>query len=230
MLGLRPSTTGIYQNSPWFRSTAANKNRISLTQYFGAHGYETQTAGKIFHGSRMDGPSFEIVGERPGQRLAIDKQLVSDIGSKSRLWDYGAQTYPEEKFVDHVVADWAIKSLGEKKKKPFFLAAGFYRPHVPTYAPLRFFDRLPLKGINLPLTRQTTARISPPTPSISWPTRLPLLMNGGSRAGNGMQAYRPTWQVPALPTSKWAASSMPSTRTPTLSTPSSSFCPTMGFT
>ena len=150
ILGLRPSTTGIYQNSPWFRSTAANKNRISLTQYFGAHGYETQTAGKIFHGSRVDGPSFEIVGERPGQRLAIDKQLVSDIGSKFHLWDYGAQTYPEEKFVDHVVADWAIKSLGEKKKKPFFLAAGFYRPHVPTYAPLRFFDRLPLEGINLP--------------------------------------------------------------------------------
>jgi hypothetical protein len=61
-----------------------------------------------------------MVGERPGQRLAIDKQLVSDIGSKSRLWDYGVQTYPEEKFVDHVVADRAIKSLGEKKKKPFF--------------------------------------------------------------------------------------------------------------
>jgi hypothetical protein len=44
--------------------------------------------------------------------LAIDKQLVSDIGSKSRLWDYGTQAYPEEKFVDHIVADRAIKSLG----------------------------------------------------------------------------------------------------------------------
>ena len=44
--------------------------------------------------------------------MAIDKQLVSDIGSKSRLWDYGTQAYPEEKFVDHIVADWAIKGLG----------------------------------------------------------------------------------------------------------------------
>ena len=38
MLGLRPSTTGIYVNQPWFRLTKRNVNRTTMSQYFGEHG------------------------------------------------------------------------------------------------------------------------------------------------------------------------------------------------
>ena len=153
MLGLRPSTTGVYHNSPWFRTTPRNKSRVTLSQYFREHGYLTLTTGKIYHGSRVDGPSFEVVGPRPGQRLKIDKQLRQNIGSRSRLWDFGAQLYQEEKFGDYVDASWAIERLREKHDKPFFLAVGLYRPHVPWYAPKRFFDDHPLDQVKLPDVR-----------------------------------------------------------------------------
>ena len=67
MTGLRPSTTGIYENRPWFRTTALNKNRVTLTEHFSANGYETFTAGKIYHGSRTEKRSFDNIGPTPGQ-------------------------------------------------------------------------------------------------------------------------------------------------------------------
>tara|TARA_B110000014_G_C20093562_1_gene572888 strand:- start:320 stop:1732 length:1413 start_codon:yes stop_codon:yes gene_type:complete len=153
MLGMRPSTTGIYVNRPWFRQTAKNKTRITLSQHFAAQGYRTLTTGKIYHASRVDGPSFQVVGPRPGQRLKIDAQLVKEIGSSSRLWDFGAQQYAEEDFSDFVDASWAIEKLQYKRQKPFFMAVGFYRPHVPWYAPQRFFDDRPRDDVELPMVR-----------------------------------------------------------------------------
>lgn len=150
MLGLRPSTTGIYVNRPWFRLTKRNKNRTTMSQYFGEHGYKTLTAGKIYHASRVDKASFQVVGPRPGQRLSIDQQLVPDIASPSKLWDFGPQLYEERKFGDAVTATWAVEQIKKKHGQPFFMAAGFYRPHVPFYAPKCFFDSHPLSDIHTP--------------------------------------------------------------------------------
>ncbi len=36
-------------------------------------------------------------------------------------------------------ADWAIRELGKKQNKPFFLVCGFYRPHLPWYVPRNLF-------------------------------------------------------------------------------------------
>ncbi len=47
MTGLRPSTTGVYVNRPFFRQTLKNKDRVTLPQYFGKHGYKTLTTGKL---------------------------------------------------------------------------------------------------------------------------------------------------------------------------------------
>jgi len=150
MLGLRPSTTGIYINQPWFRSTKQNKDRVTLSQYFHQHGYQTLTTGKIYHGSRVDKPSFEVVGPLPGQRQKIDERLVTIGKTRSGLWDYGAQEYDEDLFGDYVDTSWGIEQLQKDHDKPFFLAVGLYRPHVPWYAPQRFFDKHPLTQISLP--------------------------------------------------------------------------------
>ncbi|MGI9472926.1 MAG: sulfatase [Rubripirellula sp.] len=150
MLGKRPSTTGIYLNSPWFRDTTANASNITLPEYFAQQGYETLTTGKIYHGSRVDPKSFQTVGPRPGQRLKQDEQLVQGIGAKSKLWDFGAQQYPEDQFGDAITATWAVDQINSDHERPFFLAAGFYRPHVPFYAPQRFFDSRPLADVMLP--------------------------------------------------------------------------------
>jgi arylsulfatase A-like enzyme len=66
------------------------------------------------------------------------------------LWDFGPQTYPEEQFGDHITASWAVDQLSRPQDRPFFLAVGFYRPHVPLYAPVRFFDARPVDAVRLP--------------------------------------------------------------------------------
>ncbi len=147
MLGLRPSTTGIYMNSPWFRQTDANRDRVSLTQHFAAQGYQTFTTGKIYHGSRFDPPSFQVEGPRPGQKSPLDKRIQQEL---SGLWDFGPQEYDEAKFNDYVTASWAAEQLGAEHEKPIFLTVGFYRPHVPLYAPTRVFEQLPRDTVQLP--------------------------------------------------------------------------------
>jgi choline-sulfatase len=167
MTGLRPSTTGIYQNRPWFRGTPANRERVTLSQHFGANGYRTATTGKIYHGSRVDPKSFQTLGPRPGQMGKRDRRIQIEL---SGLWDFGPQAYPEEFFHDFADATWARERLqnplsartprapgdADKKtgpgpaKNPFFLAVGFYRPHVPFYAPKRLFDLQPTAATGLP--------------------------------------------------------------------------------
>jgi choline-sulfatase len=150
MLGMRPSTTGIYQNSPWFRATAANKNRVTMTQHFASQGYRTFTTGKIYHGSHFDPPSFQVKGPVPGQRNPLDKQLITGIGSRSKLWDFGPQAFDETKFNDYVDSSWAAAQLKKKHDKPFFITVGLYRPHVPFYAPTRVFNDIPISDVDLP--------------------------------------------------------------------------------
>jgi arylsulfatase A-like enzyme len=55
-----------------------------------------------------------------------------------------------EPFADDRVTDWAVDQLGRERDEPFFLAVGIFRPHIPWFAPQRFFDLYPLDEIRLP--------------------------------------------------------------------------------
>jgi arylsulfatase A-like enzyme len=52
---------------------------------------------------------------------------------------------------DGKMIEWAVKFLAQPPKEPFFLAAGIYRPHLPFYAPQKYFDLYPPDQIILPL-------------------------------------------------------------------------------
>lgn len=54
LTGKRPSTTGIYALTPWFRNVPALRELVTLPQHFAAHGYETFGIGKVYHeGARL---------------------------------------------------------------------------------------------------------------------------------------------------------------------------------
>ena len=151
MLSLRPSTTGIYENQPWFRSVKETKNRITMGEHFVKNGYRTLTAGKIFHASKICKRSFQIYGPIPGQYSKKDKRIHKDSPSKTKLWDFGPQDYPEEEeHSDYQVASWCIDQLKNHNEAPFFMAIGFYRPHVPLFAPKPYFESRPLNKVLLP--------------------------------------------------------------------------------
>lgn len=151
MYGIRPSTSGVYMNSPKPWTVRALENHVTLPRHFAASGYTTYTTGKIYHGSGLPPGDFDEVGPRPGQRLKVDERLVPATrdGAKG-LWDFGGQAYHEALFQDHVDASWAIDAIENASEKPFFLAVGFYRPHVPFYSPSRVFDEIPTEAVELP--------------------------------------------------------------------------------
>ena len=51
---------------------------------------------------------------------------------------------------DFKVSTWAVGELKKEHEKPFFIAYGLFRPHLPWYAPKKYFDLYPVDKIKLP--------------------------------------------------------------------------------
>ena len=56
-------------------------------------------------------------------------------------FDWGPWNVPDRDFGDSQITDWSIAQLKKKYDSPLFLALGYYRPHIPLWAPARFFER-----------------------------------------------------------------------------------------
>ncbi|MBX3426212.1 MAG: sulfatase [Pirellulales bacterium] len=65
-------------------------------------------------------------------------------------FDWGPLPVTDRDMGDGQIAEWAAARLREPRDKPFFLAVGFYRPHIPLFAPQQYFDRLPEETVVLP--------------------------------------------------------------------------------
>ena len=61
--------------------------------------------------------------------------------SAGESFDWGAFDVPDSDFGDTQITDWAIERIQGSHDRPFFLGVGYYRPHIPLWAPKRFFDR-----------------------------------------------------------------------------------------
>ncbi len=155
MTGLRPSTSGCYDNSHVFQNSKLNDPAQLLPRYFAAKGYETVGCGKLFHGSQGK-EFFQRYGPALGQGpMPKERFNVTNEASKTKLWDWGAFPEKTEDTHDFVSADFAAAELAATHGKPLFLGVGFYRPHVPMYAPQEWFDDFPLGEVELPDTLKT---------------------------------------------------------------------------
>ncbi|MDP6892658.1 MAG: sulfatase [Verrucomicrobiota bacterium] len=68
-------------------------------------------------------------------------------------FDWGGFDVPDSDFGDTKITNWAIKRLQASlgKEKPFFLGVGYYRPHIPLFAPQKYFDRFKEMSGKLPI-------------------------------------------------------------------------------
>ena len=152
MLSLRPSTTGIYGLAPWFRDVEEFRDAVSLPRYLAQHGYETYMTGKVYHGRygrKPEDGEFHHVGPPATVGAKPPKKLVN-TPSPHPLVDWGWFPHRDEDKGDWKVASWAVEQLNAKPKEPFFLAVGFFLPHVPCYATKKWFDLYPEETIVLP--------------------------------------------------------------------------------
>ena len=159
MTGLRPSTTGIYGLAPWFRAVPEFADAVTLPQYLANHGYRTYSTGKIYHGNygrQASDREFHTLG--PGATIgATPKKKLVDTPNPHPQVDWGVFPHRDEEKGDWQVADWAVARLQAESQglesdsdQPFFLAAGFFLPHVPCYATQKWFDLYPLDSLQLP--------------------------------------------------------------------------------
>ena len=173
LTGLRPDTVGVKDLQTHIRTTVPNV--VTLPQYFRQNGYFSGRVGKIFHQgvpgdigrSGPDDPvSWTEVSNPRGRDKDAEAQgrlvnLTPGIGLGSAIAHLADEGSDEEQ-TDGKVASEAIRMLQANRNRPFFIAAGFYRPHVPEVAPKRYFDLYPLSRIKIaPETPQSLAKVLP---------------------------------------------------------------------
>jgi choline-sulfatase len=179
LLGLRPGTTGIHGLSPWFRDVPQWASHVALPQHFAAQGYRTLSAGKIYHSWRspapkgkkasVASPEFQEAGPAGGPGPRPPQKLVANTPfGNNPLVDWGVWPLDNDDSTkgDHEVASWAVEKLETlPKDQPFFLAAGFFLPHVPCYATQKWHDLYPKDASILPLMSEGDRD---DTPRASW--------------------------------------------------------------
>ncbi|MCX5659742.1 MAG: sulfatase [Planctomycetota bacterium] len=156
LTGCRPDTTRVYDLETHFRKTLPNV--VTLPQHFKANGYHTQAFGKIYHGGLDDPASWSSPltypknewYQLPENRALMKKRLenLKDDDAKVSAVALGrirgapveCADVPDNAYGDGAIADDAIEALRKIKDKPFFLAAGFLKPHLPFVAPKRYWD------------------------------------------------------------------------------------------
>ena len=145
MTGMRPSTSGVYQNNDVWRD--AMPTAVTLPQHFQLHGYEVLGGGKIFHGPMNEAQSWDYYYNPPG---FLRPQEASANGLNSGHFDWSPIQADDEDTADTMLAQWASDYLSKKRNRPFFLACGFYRPHLPWFAPQKYFEKFPESETVLP--------------------------------------------------------------------------------
>jgi arylsulfatase A-like enzyme len=147
MTGVRPSSSGVYHNDqPW---KPVLKDVVTLPQYFTANGYEVQGIGKIYHDTYDDKSSWPV----RYVVLPSPKPDGAPVYGKAHF-DWSPVNAKDEEMGDYKNVDLGIEFLRKKHDKPFFLALGFTRPHLPWYAPQKYFDLYPLSNIVLPKVQE----------------------------------------------------------------------------
>ena len=94
------------------------------------------SAGKIYHGryGREDGKEFDELGPAASAAPFPENRLVDRTPQNHKLVDWGFFPHQDKEKGDYKIANWGIEKLNTKPKEPFFLALGFFLPHVPCFA------------------------------------------------------------------------------------------------
>ena len=146
LTGRRPDTLGIWDLPTHFREV--KPEIVTLPQCFKNHGYFTQNIGKIFHNWRQEiegdpdswnVPAVMHFATHGSDKPQVEGELPPDLapGRSTECRDV-----PDEAYFDGRIAAMAVKALGtfDDKKQPFFLAVGFWKPHLPFNPPKRYWE------------------------------------------------------------------------------------------
>lgn len=177
LTGLRPDVTKVWDLNTHFR--AAQPDCVTLPQHFRQSGYHTVALGKLEHHGFEDGPSWsDPRWFASGSLVSVDPKdwtkhtVTSFDGVESEYANpvsktegkknakgkiktgpaYEVSPKSDDELPDGATAAEAVKRLNALKAagKPFFLAVGFVKPHLPFVAPKKYWDMHDADAIPLP--------------------------------------------------------------------------------
>ncbi len=175
LTGLRPETIHVYDLKTFVRTNVPDV--VTLPQLFKNSGYEARSIGKIFHvtnGNHEDdiswsahawqSPKDDHPHEARGSTLKAKRQATksktrSKSGPDPHADDlpYESPDVPDNALIDGQIAEKAVSVMHEIKDKPFFLAIGFHRPHMPWVAPKKYWDMYEPSSIHLAMFQDLPA-------------------------------------------------------------------------
>ena len=164
MLGSHSTSTGLYGLGSKLRQVIPDA--VTMPQHFAAHGYRTESLGKVFHighGNEGDPISFSVPhfkekvieyvdpkstdgGKLTREEAFFTNQQLGNIKALPRGAAFESPEVDDTAYADGRVADEtmvrlrAAKERREKDGTPFLIAAGFARPHLPFSAPKKYWD------------------------------------------------------------------------------------------
>ena len=159
LTGLAPDATGVYDLQKHFRSSVPDV--VTLGQLFQKNGYYSARVGKLYHYGNPgtigtdgldDRPTWNEVVNPNGIDHREEEPKLTNYTPKTRLGSamaYYASPADDEEHTDGMVASETIRLLERHKGEPFFIGAGFYKPHCPWIAPTKYFDMYPLSKVEL---------------------------------------------------------------------------------
>ena len=140
LTGLRPATTSVFSNSAGFRENLPNT--VTLPQHFKTFGYHTQSIGKVAQNLERQDDTYSWSVPSWTQPSSYD--------NRSSVPSWQALDVEDEGLRDGKAAKRAIEVLEEIQDTRFFLAVGFRKPHLPFYAPRRYYELYNDVSFNLP--------------------------------------------------------------------------------
>jgi iduronate 2-sulfatase len=148
MTGMRPDHTEVYNNALFFRDV--NPDVVTMPQLFKDNGYFAARVGKLYHygvpkeigtNGMDDDQSWTYRFNPCGRDKWEEEDVVTLVpGRYGATLSWLATEGTDLEQTDGIGATAAISIMEAKRKDPFFLAVGFYRPHTPYVAPQAYFD------------------------------------------------------------------------------------------
>ncbi|GHU99860.1 iduronate-2-sulfatase [Bacteroidia bacterium] len=143
LTGCYPNTTGVdYPYSVYFVETFLPSHNSLPVQMF-ENGYYSRTLGKVHHGIKEDLSEKHFTPKTASSNYALPENIAVE-NDRTLAPPFECADVPDNAYRDGVICDAAIETIkgfkNNTKGKPFFLAVGFQKPHLPFAAPKKYYD------------------------------------------------------------------------------------------
>lgn len=160
MSGIRPEHKGIFSGESVEKLMP---DVLTMNKFFKQNGYNISSCGKIYHhgidtekqfGDDYMEPKETWTGRGYVTKEAIDKIELNTKFNRGPAYEC-ADVY-DTIYKDGINTLKAVRKLEELSiaDKPFFLAVGLSKPHLPFVAPKKYWDMYPEASIKMPKVRE----------------------------------------------------------------------------